>query len=324
MPVQPYHKFKAITNINETLLTEEIEYNLKEFTRWGLLYIGGWQNVEIPSSGYYGGTYHELTAIEDAQYDDLQVWETPRKDLVYETDINNPDLNNQEPISISGVWVNGAFYGSGHATYGHYIDYPNGHVVFNTALEEGDTVEMNYSYRTISVEIADNSPLWKEIQYGSLNVEDSHKSDKDKGEWTAIPALRRQQLPAVIIEAVPRGTNEGWQLGSQAMEVARDVLFHIVADNRGMRNKLCDTIALEENQTIWLFDSDELVSSNDWPIDYRGAKNPSGLTYPNLIELHKWLRMRFDKTYLSQMESLNPNLHYGNVRVTTKTILTKD
>jgi hypothetical protein len=324
MAIQPYAKFKAITDFNQTLLTEEIEYNLKEFTRWGLLYIGAWQDVQIPSSGYYGGTYHELTAIVDPQYEELQVWETPRKDLVYETGINNPDLAGHEPISISGVYVNNTFYGSGHATYGHYIDYTNGHVIFNTPLVDGDTVQMNYSYRTVSVEVADESPLWREIQYGSFRVDDSHRTDNSKGEWTAVPALRRQQLPAIIIEAVPRGTNRGWEIGSQTLEVSRDILFHIIAENRGIRNRLCDIIALEENQTIWLFNSDDLVGGTDWPLDYRGAKNSAGLIYPNLIEAHKWLRTRFDKTYVSEMQSITPDLHLGTVRLTTQTIITKD
>lgn len=321
MAVEHYTIFKATTNINETLLTNEVELNLKAWMRWALLKIGAWQDVEMDSSGYYGGNFHELTAIEDPSYSDYQVWETPKKDIVHETGV---DFNDQEPIEISGVWVNGSFYAPGHATYGHYVDYPNGRVVFNAALDSDDVVKMNYSYRTVSVEIADDSPLWKEIQYGSLRVDNTHRTDPDKGQWSAIPSLKRQQLPAIIIEAVPRGSNKGWEIGSQALMVNRDVLFHIVAEDRLIRNNLVDIVALEENKTIWMFNSDDLVNTDDWPLDYRGAKNTNGLTYPNLIENYKWLRLTILKTLIAEVGGLNPYLHEGTVRATCEIILTKD
>jgi hypothetical protein len=322
MALEPYTQFKATTNINNTLLMEEMEHSIEEWLKWSLLRIGAWQDVDMESSGYFGGDFHTLSRVVDPSYDEYQVWETPVKVLVYESGVNFN--GNENPVEISGVWINGAFYEPDDITYGHYVDYPNGRVVFNTALTSDDIVEMNYSYRTVTVEIAGESDRWKEIPYGSRRVDNPHRVDPDKGQWAAIPALKRIKLPAIVIEAVARGTNKGYQLGSQALVTKRDVLFHIVAEDRRWRNRLSDIVLGEQEQTIWLFNSDNIVGTQDWPVDYRGAKNDSGLTYPELIDKYKWLRMRIDRMVLAEVENLNPYLHEGTVRGTMEIIYTKD
>ena len=321
MSVAPYTQFRAVTNFNNTLLTNEIEQNLKYWARWCFLKIGAWQDVEIPSSGYYGGDFSLLTPVVDPNYEEYQVYAAPKMDLVYEEGV---DYDGANPIAISGVWINDGFYGSGDASHGHYVDYDNGYVVFTEPLTSTDVVKMNYSFRTVSVQIADESPIWKEIQYGSLRVDDTHVLDNENGQWTAIPAIARQQMPCVIFEAVPRGSHKPWELGGMGQIITRDVLAHIVAQDRQTRNNITDIFAFEGEHVIWLFNSDEIVGSTDWPLDYRGAKNDNGLNYPDLIERYKWLRTRIGETVISEIESRNPYLHESTVRLRTETIFGRE
>lgn len=320
MSVDPYTKFKSVTDFNETLLTENIEDNLKHYLRWSLLNIGCWQDVNIPQSGIDGGDFSLLTPVIDNSYDDYRVYETPKLDIVYESGI---DFNGLSPIEISGVWINDDLYGPDFdISHPYFIDYENGRIIFDDPLADTDVVKLNYSYRTISVQMVEESPMWKQIQYGSLRVEDPHVLDRDKGDWAAIPSIRRQQLPAIFIEAIPVGSNKPWELGAGGHLVYRDILLHVVAENRRLRNRIMDILASEEEHTLWIWDSNN-ISIADWPLDYRGMKNSGGLMYPELINKYKWLRTFILKTYISDIESRNPNLHEATVRIKTETIFGK-
>lgn len=318
---QPYTTFRATTNFKNTLLTEEIEENLKHWMRWSFLKIGAWQDVLIPESGWDGGYFHLLNPSIDPSFEDLTVYETPRLDLVYESGV---DFSGSNPIQISGVWINGSFYEPDDSTFGHYVDYENGRVIFDTPLSSGDQVEMNYSYRTVSVQVADESELWKEVQFGTLRVDDSHLSDKERGEWSAVPSIKRQQLPVIVLECVPRGTNKPYELGSGAHYVYRDVLAHILAENRHIRNRIADVLSFEEDHVIWLFNSDSITGSSDWPLDYRGSKNENGLNYPQIIDKYKWLRCSLQNTTIADVETRNRYLHEGTVRIKTETVFAID
>lgn len=318
-----YLKFKGVNKIGYSLLMNEIEANLKLWLDWCLLGVGGWTDVEIPSTGAYGGNFHTLHSILDPAYTDGQVWETPRLDLVYESGVNFNGSSN--PIAISGVYVNGVFKTPSDPSYGHYVDYPHGRVVFNTAINTADVVTMEYSYRDIQVSIADQSPMWKQLQYGSLRVDDSHLSDSEKGEWTAKPGISRQQLPAVIIEVVPRRTSRPFELGNGSLLISQDVLFHVIAQDRFWRNQLVDIIALQEDKNIYMFNTNEVAESGAYPLDYRGTINPKGVSYNTLVNRreengYRWRELRFSRMIGSEVETHNPNLYRGVVRATVEII----
>src|SRR5574339_24267 len=178
MCTRDYTLLKGITNIGETLLMNEVEHNLKAFLDWSLLNsAGAWTDVRIPTSGIHGNNFHTLRPVVDPTYNDGQVWETVRSDWVWETGVNYGTGIN--PIDISGVYVNGTFYQTGNVLFGHYYDYPLGRVIFTGSIPTGSVGTMEYSYRDIRVNLADNSKVWKEIQYGSLRPDDSHWTNKD-------------------------------------------------------------------------------------------------------------------------------------------------
>ena len=129
--------FQSVSHVGNTLLNSELEGNLKGFLDWGMLGIGGWFNVEIPTLGAWGGQFDQLRLVDDPSYTRGQVWETARKDWVWET---GTPYTGGDPIAISGIYINSTLYGTGDATYGHHYNYPLGRVVFDSAIPITSTV----------------------------------------------------------------------------------------------------------------------------------------------------------------------------------------
>ncbi len=323
MGTRDYTLLKGINNIGETLLMNEVEHNLKAFLDWGLLNsAGAWTDVRISTSGIYGGNLYTLRPVFDPAYNDGQVWETIKSDWVWETGVNYGTGIN--PIDITGVYVGGTFYQTGHASFGHHYNYPLGRVIFNSPIATGSTVTMEYSYRDVQVNVADNSEVWKEIQLGSLRPDDSQWTSKDdRGEWSRL-GNQRQQLPSIVIEAVPRRDQRPWELGNGSLLVRQDVLFRVISEDRWWRNQLIDILSLQDFKNIWMFNSDEVTASGANPLDYRGMRVPNHKTYPELVNDrgvgYRWKTARFTDTNCSEVITDSPNLHIGTVRTTLEVI----
>ena len=323
-----HNNLQGFSDVGESTISTVIQDNMVEFFDWALLEKGNFFNVSIPTTGLYGGSKHILKLVDDPRYDAGQVWETPRKDLVWETGVSYPSgLGTIQPIQISGVFVDGTtaanFYGPGDSTYGHYIDYPLGRIVFDSAIDTTSTVYMNHSYRWVQVYLADKAPWWQDLQYRSLRVDSTHVSQTGSGDW-AIGGQHRVQLPAVVIEAVPRRYSEGYELGSANLRTYQDVLFHVVAESKWQRNQLVDILSMQQDKSIYLFNTNKVAEEGVYPLDYRGmlaSGNP--LMYPNLVAAsgYRWKECRFRNATLSEVESPHPALHEGAVRTTFEVIV---
>lgn len=323
MAVINYTKLKSVNSFAAPYLMNELEANLKMFFDWGLLGIGGWSDVSIPMTGAFGGDLHVLQSVYDPSYNDGQVWQAFRKDWVWETGVGYlDDSDNPEPTIITGVRVDGTFYGSGDATYGWHINYPLGRVVFDTAIATNSTVDLNYSYRFVQIYRADDAPWWTKLQFRSFRADDDHFSQFGTGDWS-IGAHHRVQMPAIVIEAVPRGSARGYELGNGALAREQDVLFHILAENRYDRNRLLDITCLQFDNTIWLFNTQSTAEATGYPLDYRGMLVGTNM-YPDLVDAndgYRWQQCRFIDSVISEVESLNPNLYQGVIRTTLEVII---
>tara|TARA_R100001163_G_C5066446_1_gene204855 strand:- start:338 stop:1300 length:963 start_codon:yes stop_codon:yes gene_type:complete len=319
MACEPYTKFSKVSNIGDTLLSSEIENNLKWFLDWSLLGIGGWSNVTIPTPGTYGGTFDTLRLVNDPSYTNGQVWEGARKDWVWET---GSSYEGYDPIQISGVYVNGVLKATGDATYGHHYNYPLGRVVFNDAISTTDTVKVEYSYRNVQTYVADEAPWWDELQYNSLRVDDAYYSATGSGAW-GILANHRVQMPAIVLEVVPRRRFKPYQLGDLSQIVRQDVVFHVVGENRWWRNQLVDILSYQIDNQIWLFKTDNLISNGAYPLDYRGMKVSSPLNYDNVVNnsQYRYLLAKITDMSITEMESYDARLHEGTVRATLEVVL---
>ena len=319
MACEPYTKFNKVSHIGNTLLSSEIENNMKWFLDWAFLGIGGWSNVTMPTSGAFGGTFDTLRLVNDPSYSNGQVWEGARKDWVWET---GSSYEGYDPIQISGVYVNGVIKGTGDATYGHHYNYPLGRVVFDNPISTTDTVKVEYSYRNVQVYVADEAPWWDELQYNSLRVDDTYYSSTGSGSW-GILANHRVQMPAIVLETVPRRRFKPYQLGDTSQFVQQDIVFHIVGENRWWRNQLVDILSYQIDSQLWLFKTDTLIGSGAYPLDYRGMKVSSPLNYDDVVNTpqYRYLLARMTNMSITEMESYDARLHEGTVRATLEVVL---
>ena len=314
-------KFVKADHIGESYLINQMESSLKTYLDWGLLSIGGWTNIETPTPGAFGGTFDTLRAVSDPAYTDGQVWESARKDWVWETGmdysgvLSNGDPTGVEPIQITGVSVGGTTYGTGDATYGHHYNYPLGRVVFDSAVSTKSSVKIEYSYRNVQTYIADQATWWDEIQQNSLRVDDSTFDEIGSGNW-GILSNHRVQLPSIVVEAVPRRTFTPFELGAASQFVYQDVLFHIIADTRWWRNNLVDVVSFQKDTTIMMYDNNTVAQSGAYPLDFRGMLVDGSKTYPCLADDYPYKSMRFFNCIVTEMNTINSRLYQGTVRAT--------
>jgi hypothetical protein len=317
MPVN-YTKFKLLSNVRDKDLLSEIESNLKMFCDWALLGAGGWIDVTIPQSGVYGGDEHILRVSSDDSYTEGQAWEGFRKDWVWETGVEY----DSQPIAITGVRVDGTFYGSGDSDYGWHINYPLGQVIFNEAIPTTSEVALSYSYRWAQIYIADDAPWWTELQYNSHRADDQFINE-DGGDWIIGPH-RRVQMPSIVIESVARGSSRGYELGNNALNVEQTISFNVIAECRADRNKMLDYLRNQKDKTIYLFKSNDVINSGDYPLDYRGMLVGDKM-YPDLVDAeasggYRWKRLFISDSHISETQSWHPGLFEGSVTWETEVI----
>jgi len=320
MPSTNY-SFKQVNHIGDTYLMNKLEVNLKTWFDWALLRAGGWTNVSIPLPGAYGGDFSTLRQVDDPSYTAGTVWESVRKDWVWETGVDyvGTDTVTYNPTSPAVVQVDSVVTAPDH------INYPLGRVIFATPISSSSTVQAQYSYRYAQVYRADDVPWWNELQYRSFRPDDVQFTELEDGSWS-VGSQHRFQMPCVIIEAVPRSMSRPYQLGDGAAWVEQDVLVHVLAENRNDRNKLVDIFRGQFDASIDLFDNDAIAAADAYPLDYRGEIVDSSQTYPALVNPdtgYVWNQssVRFSRTEVAEVESLNSRLFEGVVRMTCEIIL---
>jgi len=313
--------FMGVDNMGSTLILNELENNYKSFLNWGFLNIGAFTNVRIPTQNISSFDLHILKPTTDSNQTSRTVWQAARKDWVYESGIS---FNSVSPINISGVVVNSTFYPAptGNASLGYTINYPEGKVIFNKAIAASSVVKLEYSYRNVQIYRMEEFPYWKQIQYNSLENK-TGLSLSDKGDFS-ITSEHRVQLPAVIIEPIARSDNKPFRLGDKSLIIEQDLLFHVLSDQPRDKNNIVDIFRLQEDRTIWLYDTNEVIKSGVYPLNFNGSKNINGQNY-NLIvnnESYKWLRCRMTDVTISDMSFTNIRMYGSIVRVSNEIIFT--
>jgi|TARA_R110002051_G_scaffold311228_2_gene384909 hypothetical protein len=321
-----YTSLKFIDSVGKTTLSQQLQDNLVEFFSWGLIDKGGFFNVNIPAVGLYGGNKHQLRLVDDPNYTAGQVWEGYRNNWVWESGLSTVT----QPIAISGVFVGGSFHpATGVGAHAHHIDYPNGRIIFDSAISTTNTVTAEYSYKWIKVTAANATPWFREVQYRADRLDSSHFSNTGSGDWSQL-GQTRLQLPAIGIEIVPRRSFKPLELGGLSQWTYTDVLFHILTEDEFTRNKLVDIVSFQQEKTIYMFDVDKIAQSGRFPLDYRGMLSEKSvasgaLNYPNLVTVsgYRDRELRFSSMSVQQMDAISPSLHLGTVRGQTEVILSQ-
>lgn len=341
-----------INHVGDSTISLLLQDNLIELFDWGLIDAGGFTNVSIPTEGQFGGDKHNLRLVDDPRYISGQVWEGFRSNWVWQSGLSCTDQpktltrltpnavdypNSSYSPGVSGVFVGGIFRpASGVGPYKHHIDYPNGRIVFDTAISTTSTVTAEFSYKWAKVTKA-NDDFFREIQYRSDRA-DGDFTLEGSGDWSQL-ADTRLQLPAVALEVVKARSLKPYALGGLTHYVNTDVLFHVLAEDDYERDKLLDIISLQEDNIYPLFDSDMIGRNNAFPLDYRGMINGIPKMYPTLLAAsgevidgvsiaekdrgYSWgsRTVMLNRSRVQTSEAISPNLHHGVVRMNTEVIM---
>lgn len=320
-----YQPLKGISDIHEYTLNNDIQDALVEYFDWALIDIGNYFNVELGEKSPDGYDYSRLKNSTDSRFSSGQAWEGFRKNWIWQSGVTyspNPLVGDDDSNpGVSGVYVNDSYYSASTVgAYAHYIDHFNGRVVFDSPIPTGSKVQAEFSYKWVNVVYANSVPWLREIQQDTSEP-NSDFFDKDKGKWN-IPPESRLQLPAIAIEVVPTRKFVGYQLGG-GQWVYTDVLFHCIAEDEITRNKLIDIVSLQNNKSIYLYNSNKINSNLEYPVDYRGKVNPSALRYPDMLNKYKSGKLRLTDGTVQNITTIGYDLYGGVVRFRTEYINTK-
>lgn len=269
----PTSTFKAVNNYGDFGPSEQIEANIKSYLEWSFLSIQGYNNVTIPSSGAYGGNEHILVNVTPPGYEDNQVYEGFRKNWVWESGFNSFENS----ISFSGIYIDGVFQAVGS---GYIVDYPNGRVIFDTALTGSPIVTAEYSYKRVNVLDSDTEEF-RTVQEQSLILDNNFPIQSGQ-----YPEFERNlvQMPLIAIEAVPNRSHPvGMQLGGGHVMV-QDILFYIYTETKKDRNRIFDCLVDQEDNTIYMYDLNKVIANTGLPLNSYGHKALLSTTnYNNLV-----------------------------------------
>lgn len=300
--------FHNVGGINESNNLSLLEDNIKGFLDWSFLHIGAFVNVDIPTSGINNSSnFHTLRPVSDPTQK-TKLWEGIRKDWVYETGVS---YNNSSPTEISGVYLNNIFLPSptGSGNYGYNINYPLGRVVFNNNVASTSSVQLEYSYRFVQTYKANESYWWKEVQGETYNP----ANFKPSGDYS-ITANHRVQLPAVIIETIPRTVLIPYELGTTRNIVVQDMFLHVFTENAIHRNNIVDILVAQKDKYFHLYDTNNVVKSGVYPLNYNGSININGLNYPTLCETYKKYWCTIKDSNIGELNTISSRLYNGIVR----------
>lgn len=312
----PYTLFKGVSSISDDFLLNIIETNFKSFFDWAFINIGGWFDAQIGDYNFYSSSnynHSKLTSTHDTAYIDGQVWQGMRKDWVWETGCG---FGSTDPISISGIYINNIL-----TTTGYHINYPDGKIVFDTARAITSDIQVNHSYRNVQVYRANDAPWFSTIQYGSFDTSNIDINRTADGEWS-IAGNHRIQLPAIVIESVPRSRSRPFEIGSDKLLIEQDIAFYVLAENKNDRNKLLDILRLQQDSTIILYNTNEVAKADKYPLDHNGSLKSNPMMYPNLTETYPWRKCSIKNVNLFEIDNIHPNFYQGLARATVEIIST--
>lgn len=311
-------KFYGVDKIGQNFLINQLEINMKSFLEWGFLNAGGFINVHRSTNNINSTPLYRLYSIEDPNYNNGQVWQTVRKDWVYESGVSVDGLS---PVDISGIYIGNNYYDTSTVgTYQYKLDYKNGRIIFNSKIPTSSNVSMNYSYKWIQIYNYADAEWWQELQYSS-NQNPSHFQQKNTGDFTIDPK-HRVQLPSVVIETVPRGSASPFRLGDKSLRIDQDFILHVVAQNYSDRNNITDIIRYQQDKVLPFYNVDKVVNNNVYPFNFDGSLNPNRIQYNGLINSAEyiWRTCRLKNMIVSEVESLNADLFECKIRTTAEII----
>jgi hypothetical protein len=301
--------FQSVTSISEKLLFSSLEDNIKSFLDWGFLNIGGFVNVNIPTSGMSNGEFNLLKPSPDPTAKPGCVWEAVRKDWVCETGVS---YKSSSPVTVSGIFVDNNFLPLPTDNSGpYYINYPLGQVVFSSPQRSTAKISVSYSYRYIQVYKSTDSIWWKELQQLSYDPNWSNTNKPD-----LVMVNHRVQMPTIIVENTARTIQIPYELGNVKNIMGQDILLHIFAENPTQLNSIIDILLLQKEKQAHLYNINKIIENNVSLLDYLGRKNINGLNYGQILSdpTYKSNVFYIHDASVSETNKISSSIYNGVVR----------
>jgi hypothetical protein len=306
--------FQHVDNIGNKLSISSLEDNMKSLLDYSFLKIGGFIDVNVPTSGLYGGDFATLKFGYDPVLPSGCVWETPRKDWVYETGICH---SGRCPVQVSGIYLNNVFLPAptGTPSVPYRLNYRDGQVIFPTAKPSTSTIKMGYSYRYIQIYKSNESPWFKEVQQYSYNPSLINKTNGQ-----IITANHRIQLPCIIVQMIARTVQQPYQLGTTDNIISQDVLLHVYTENPAQRDSIINMLILQKDNESRLYDINKVVKDNVNGLNYNGSLNINRLNYDQILLNPEYGTQIFyvESASITELNSISSSLYNGIVRWTIK------
>lgn len=298
--------FNKVEHIGLSNLTARLETSIKYWLQYNLLCIGSWTEV----TDGYPGQARCLIPANCPGCDEGTCFQTFRSNWVWDTDATYIDQDNiSHQASVVEIFVNGTLQDPSN----YNIDYNQGMVCFQTP--PNGEVTANFPFNNVSVYINNEAPWWTEVQFGSLIPDESQfKKCEESGDWY-IGSNHRIQLPTIVLYASGGGRQIPFALGRGKVKRQQDVVFHVIAEDKCMRDNLLDLLVEQHEVCITLFDPDVA----DLPLDCNGNK-VSNNNYPSLVENWAWACTRVDEARVNNVNSLRCGLYEGMVVFDTSTV----
>lgn len=209
-----------------------------------------------------------------------QVWQSAFKNWVYEDvpALNPSVILSKWPIAFraSGVYIDGAFRAPNDSTYPHTIDYINGRIIFHSALPLSTIVQVEYSYKTVSI------LGLREFnnQLRTATLEQQFLSNPRTANQLIYPSgsTRITPLPIIFIEDVGRRFG-AYQIGDRSLVVRDELNFEIWALDESTRDNLIDVVSFQQRKSF------PIINYNIVPLPLSGLWNtisPEFVPYSNL------------------------------------------
>lgn len=251
-----------------------------DFFNWGLLEAGGYDDVNITNPGIDDPLDDAtLRPVHTPGLPDGRVWQSNFRNWVWEDGLESE----QQPISVSGVYVDGAFHNANDAgPFKFFTNYKEGRILFEHAIPTTSLVQASYSYRWVNFYDQD-VPWFRDVIFDAYRFEIG--TDVPTSGFVGLLQKNQVQLPAVIIETVPNRRFIPRQLGDGSQILYQDFLFHILTENSADRSFLIDTVTLQQDKTFYLYDVNARATANQFALDWHGNKIPGAKQYPDLVQM---------------------------------------
>lgn len=303
--------FKNVTQLGQSLISDQLESNVYCWLNWGLLGVGAFTSVTLNSNSPHGSIPQaKLRPTLDPRYPvatgKCRIFEANRSDWVWESGIPYA----QQPTQISGVYVDNTFVpSSSTGTYAHQILYPEGRVLFNTPIPSGSDVRLEYSYKQVHVRRA-NEPWFQTLMVRSYRSDEDFQSPPGSGGAWDILSQNRVQLPAYIIEPVNRVKLTPYEIGNTARIHEQDMFVHVMSETPWDARRLHDILIEQYDKRIPSFDRNQVT----FPLDAKGALVAGAKTYPEMVADSPWRQIRIKDVHSTPQEDLGNKLYWTTVR----------